>query len=39
MVDRTGLSGGIGMFWSRDVNIELKNFSSGHIDVNYGAES
>ena len=32
-VDNMGLSGGIGLFWSRHVNVKLKNFSSGHIDV------
>ena len=32
-VSSTGLSGGIGLFWSRDVDVELKNFSSAHIDV------
>ena len=32
-VDSVGLSGGIGLFWSRDVNVELKNFSKCHIDV------
>ena len=28
-----GLSGGIGMFWSAEVEVELKNFSLSHIDV------
>ena len=32
-VNSMGLSGGIGLFWSRDVDVELKNFSSAHIDV------
>ena len=32
-VDSAGLSGGIGLFWSNEVKVELKNYSSGHIDV------
>src|SRR3954470_20707774 len=32
-VDSVGLSGGIGLFWTHDVIVELKNFSSGHIDA------
>ena len=32
-VNSVGLSGGIGLFWSRDVLVELKNFSTGHIDA------
>ena len=32
-VDSAGLSGGIGLFWSRDVQVELKSYSAGHIDV------
>uniref|UniRef100_A0A453C055 Endonuclease/exonuclease/phosphatase domain-containing protein n=1 Tax=Aegilops tauschii subsp. strangulata TaxID=200361 RepID=A0A453C055_AEGTS len=32
-VDSAGLSGSIGMFWSRDVSVELKNYSQRHIDV------
>lgn len=32
-VDSVGLSGGIGLFWSADVVVDLKNYSSGHIDV------
>ncbi|KAM0844151.1 hypothetical protein ACQ4PT_057243 [Festuca glaucescens] len=28
-----GLSGGIALFWSTDVSVDLKNFSSCHIDV------
>ena len=32
-VDSDGLSGGIGMFWSHDVVIDLKNYSRAHIDV------
>lgn len=33
VVERKGLSEGIGLFWSNDVSVELKNYSSGHIDV------
>lgn len=33
VVDSDGLSGGIGLFWSKDTNVELKNFSNSHIDV------
>lgn len=32
-VDSDGLSGGIGLFWSEDVHLELKNYSKAHIDV------
>ena len=32
-VDSVGLSGGIGLFWSQDVTVELKNYSQSHIDV------
>lgn len=32
-VDNDGLSGGIGLFWSRDVNVTLENYSASHIDV------
>ncbi|XP_073363536.1 uncharacterized protein [Aegilops tauschii subsp. strangulata] len=32
-VDSAGLSGGLGLFWSKDVTVELKNYSSTHIDV------
>lgn len=32
-VDSDGLSGGIGLYWSKDVNVELKNYSTGHIDA------
>ena len=32
-VDSRGLSGGIGLFWSADITVELKNYSSAHIDV------
>ena len=32
-VDRDGLSGGIGLFWTSDVQVDLQSFSSGHIDV------
>ena len=31
-VDSVGLSGGLGLFWSKDVSVELKNYSAGHID-------
>lgn len=32
-VDSNGLSGGIGLFWSSEVSVELKNYSISHIDV------
>jgi hypothetical protein len=32
-VSSDGLSGGIGLFWKAEVIVELKNFSSNHIDV------
>ena len=32
-IDSFGLSGGIGLFWSKDVTVDLKNFSKNHIDV------
>ena len=32
-VDSVGLSGGIGLFWSHDVLVDLKNYSASHIDV------
>ena len=32
-VDSEGLSGGIGLFWSRDVIVSLKNYNSSHIDI------
>ena len=32
-VDSDGLSGGIGIFWSKDVDVSLNNFSQSHIDV------
>ena len=32
-VNSTGLSGGIGLFWKDEVEVELKNYSSCHIDV------
>uniref|UniRef100_A0A8I6YAL9 Endonuclease/exonuclease/phosphatase domain-containing protein n=1 Tax=Hordeum vulgare subsp. vulgare TaxID=112509 RepID=A0A8I6YAL9_HORVV len=32
-VTSVGLSGGIRLFWSKEVDVEPKNFSSGHIDV------
>lgn len=32
-MNSTGLSGGIGLFWKDEVEVELKNYSSCHIDV------
>ena len=32
-VSSVGLSGGLGLFWSADLDVELKNYSSAHIDV------
>ena len=32
-VDSNGLSGGIGLFWSKNVVVGLKNYISSHIDV------
>lgn len=32
-MDSNGLSGGIALFWSADVKVDLKNYSSGHINV------
>ena len=32
-VDNVGLSGGIGLFWTRELHVELKNYSQTHIDV------
>ena len=32
-VSSNGLSGGVGLFWSADVTVRLKIFSSYHIDV------
>lgn len=32
-VDSDGFSGGIGLFWSEDVHVELKNYNQAHIDV------
>ena len=32
-VDSEGLSGGIGHFWSKEYDVQLKNYSSGHIDT------
>ena len=32
-VDSDGLSGGIGLFWTSEVQVDLQSFSSGHIDV------
>ncbi|KAM0929825.1 hypothetical protein ACQ4PT_001352 [Festuca glaucescens] len=32
-VDSDGLSGGIGLFWSSDVLVEIENYSANHIDA------
>ena len=32
-VSSRGLSGGIGMFWTSNLDVELKNYSTSHIDV------
>ena len=32
-VESEGLSGGIGLFWSKEYDVQLKNYSSGHIDT------
>jgi hypothetical protein len=32
-VDSDGLSGGIGLFWSNEVVVEIKNHSINHIDA------
>jgi hypothetical protein len=32
-VSSTGLSGGIGIFWSSAVTVELESFNAHHIDV------
>jgi hypothetical protein len=32
-VDSVGLSGGIGIFWSSSVTVDLKSFNAHHIDV------
>jgi hypothetical protein len=32
-VNSDGLSGGIRLFWSSAVEVDLKSFSQGHIDV------
>jgi hypothetical protein len=32
-VDSNGLSGGIGLFWSADISVDVKNFSACHIDA------
>ena len=32
-VDSEGLSGGVGLFWSDEVTVNLQNYSSSHIDV------
>ncbi|XP_073362164.1 uncharacterized protein [Aegilops tauschii subsp. strangulata] len=38
-VDSDGLSGGIGLFWSRDVDVTLQNYSIAHIDVTVKQEN
>jgi hypothetical protein len=32
-VDSEGLSGGIGLFWKEGIKVDLKGFSTNHIDV------
>ncbi|KAE8808833.1 hypothetical protein D1007_14579 [Hordeum vulgare] len=32
-VNSDGLSGGLGPFWSKEVNVTLQNYSTSHIDV------
>lgn len=32
-VNSEGLSGGIGLFWLDDFDVDVKNFSTGHIDA------
>ena len=32
-VDSDGLSGGVGLFWSSNVDVDLKNYGQSHIDV------
>ncbi|KAL9414380.1 hypothetical protein AB3S75_042784 [Citrus x aurantiifolia] len=32
-VDRTGMGGGLALFWSSGVNVSIKSFSSHHIDA------
>ena len=32
-VDRTGMRGGLALFWSSGVNVSIKSFSSHHIDA------
>lgn len=32
-VDRNGMGGGLTLFWSSDVNVEIKSYSSHHIDA------
>ena len=32
-INSDGLSGGIGLFWSKDVEVTLDNFNKSHIDV------
>jgi hypothetical protein len=33
MVDSDGLSGGIGLFWSEEVEVDIQSFSSAHINA------
>ena len=33
VVDSLGLSGGIGLFWTGELHVELQNYSQKHIDV------
>ncbi|KAE8804218.1 hypothetical protein D1007_19789 [Hordeum vulgare] len=32
-VSSSGLSGGIGLFWKADLDVDLMTYSAGHIDV------
>lgn len=32
-VDINGIGGGLTLFWSSDVNVEIKSYSSHHIDA------
>ena len=33
VVDRNGLEGGLVLFWSTDVEVTIKSYSSHHIDA------
>ncbi|KAH9685373.1 reverse transcriptase domain-containing protein [Citrus sinensis] len=33
VVDRNGMGGGLALFWSSDVNVTIKSYSSHHIDA------